>query len=80
MLRIGLEEPNSLNHLYYPSGRNNGRDTELHQSASTRSQNDPGPVEGVTGVGSLYAEKRDLRADEVDEEGNGGIDGFLVNS
>ena len=75
---IGPEESNSLNELNHPTCGNNGADTEFHERASTRSKDYSGPVERITGIGSLDSIEWDLGADEVDEEGDCGVDGFLV--
>jgi len=63
MSRIGSHEPNRLNELDHPSSRNDRRDTELHERASTGSKNNSGPVEGIAGVWSLNSVKWNLRTD-----------------
>ena len=80
MGRVGSKKAHSLNNLYHPPCRNDRRDPKLHQSTSTGSEDDSGPVERIGGVGSLYAEKRNLRTDKINEKSDCRIDCFLVHS
>jgi hypothetical protein len=63
ILKIGLEQPHEPSKLHGPAGRDNGRDTELHEGATAGSEDDAGPVEGVGGLGARDPVQRDLGAD-----------------
>lgn len=70
--KVNLDEVRAREELHDHAGGDDGGDTEFHESAAVRGENDTHPVERVGGVRGHDAVERDLGADEEDEESDGG--------
>mmetsp|Transcript_48505 Transcript_48505/g.103923 ORF Transcript_48505/g.103923 Transcript_48505/m.103923 type:complete len:204 (-) Transcript_48505:300-911(-) len=69
---VHIDDPRARKQLHDPTGRDDGRDAQLHQGATIRSQHHPHPVEGIRCFGSDYAVDRNLTTSQEDKEGDGG--------
>ena len=69
---VDLDEVRAGEELHDHARGDNRCDSELHQGPTVRSEDDTHPVERVGGVGGHDAIEGDLRADEENEERDGG--------
>merc|ERR1719506_2398883 len=67
---VHLEHLDTRQQLHNHSRGDDWRDTKLHQSAAVGCKDHAHPVERIGGAGAEHAVERDLRADQVDEQGN----------
>lgn len=79
MGRIRSKKSNRLHQLYHPASGNDGRNTKFHESTTRGSENDASPIKRIASVRSFDSEEWNLRADKINEEGNGSVNGFLVD-
>ena len=68
---VHLNDARTGQKLHNQTGCDNGTDSELHEGAAVRGQDDAHPVEWVRGLGALDTVDRDLAAHQEDEQRDG---------
>ena len=63
--------------LEYPAGWDDGGEAKFHEGAFVGGEDDAHPVEGVAAFRAEDAVNGYLATDEVDEEGDGGVEYFF---
>lgn len=69
---VDFDEVCTSEELHDHSRRDDGRNSEFHERSTIRGEDDTHPVEWVSGVGGHDAIQRHLRANQENEQSDGG--------